>query len=291
MRLHIVNGTQALLRAHATTRPPRRSPSGRDVKATIGLMASIVSLLEDPREDVTHLAVALDNPVRSFRNDIFADYRVAAGMTPELAAQIELAEDAVAALGVTVWPMSRLEANDALATAARRWRGEVAQVRLFSADPVVGQCVRDERVVQVNQMLRRVTTERDIRVRCGCQAAAVPDWMALVGNAGHGIPGIPQFGVRSAGALVAKYGGLEGIPTDERLWQVTKRHMSRLATSLRDQRTAAMLYKRLATLAVDAPIAGSLADLRWRGAHAEKLAALNRAHGIAPTLPRAWRWL
>ena len=291
MRLHIVNGTQALLAAHTSTRPRHRSRSGRDLKATTGLMAFIVSLLEDPREAVTHIAVALDNPVRSFRNDIFADYRVASGMTPEVADQIGLAADAVAALGVKVWSMANLEANDALATAARRWRDEVEQVRLFSVDPVVGQCVRGDQVVQVNQRLLRVTTEREIHIRCGCGAARLPDWLALVGDSGHGIPGIPQFGARSAGALVAKFGGLEAIPADGGRWQVAKRHTSRLANSLRSRRPTAALYKRLATLAVDAPISNSLADLRWHGAYPEKLAALTRAHGIAPTLPRAWRWL
>lgn len=289
MRLHIINGTHEMLRAHVSTRPQRRSPEGSDLKATAGFLAALVSLIEDPREDVTHIAVAFDRPVRSFRNDLFQGYRVASGITPALAAQFDAAAAAVAALGVTVWAMDRFEANDALATAARRWRDEVEQVRLLTVDPVVSQCVRTEQVVQVNNSLRRVTTERDVYRRYGCRAAFVPDWVALVGEDGHGIPGIPQFGQRSAGSLLEKFGALEAIPADDRLWRVARRHAKRLAHSLRDRRDDAGLYKTLATLATDAPIAEELADLRWRGADLVRLASLARSHGLALSAPRAWR--
>lgn len=289
MRLHIINGTHEMLRAQASMRPQRRSPGGSDLKATAGFLASLVSLIEDPREDVTHIAVAFDSPFRSFRNDLFHGYRVASGMTPALAAQFDAAAAAASALGVTVWAMDRFEANDALATAAHRWRAEVEQVRLFTVDPIVNQCVRAEQVVQVNHSLRRVTTESDVYTRCGCRAAFVPDWMALVGEGGHGIPGIPQFGQRSAGPLLEKFGALEAIPADARLWRVARRHATRLAHSLRDRRDDAGLYKTLATLATDAPIGGELADLRWRGADPARLSALARSHGLALSAPRAWR--
>lgn len=289
MRLHIINGTQAMLRAHVSTRRQHRSPSGIDLKATAGFISSLVSLIEDPREAVTHIAVAFDRPGTSFRNDLFPGYRVAAGMTPALAAQFDAAMAAVAALGVTVWAMDRFEANDALATAARRWGGQVEQVRLFSADPLVRQCVRANSVVQVDHCMRRVTTEHHVYTRCGCRAVFVPDWVALVGEESHGIPGIPLFGARSAGPLLEKFGGIEAIPEDVRLWRVTRRHSPRMAHSLRDRREDAGLYKTLATLAVDAPVAGKLPDLRWRGTDEAQAAAVTRSLGLALSRPRAWR--
>ena len=289
MRLHIINGTQELLRAHVSTRPQHRSPNGLDLKATAGFIAALVSLIEDPREDVTHIAVALDSPLHCFRNDLFAGYRAACGLTLTLTAQLDAAAAAVTALGVTVWRMARFEANDALATAARRWRDDVEQVRLLTVDPVVGQCVQGERVVRVNHALRRATTERDVYARCGCRAAFVPDWLALVGEASHGIPGIPLFGARSAGPLLEKFGAVEAIPADGRLWRVGRRDTSRLARTLQGRREDAGLYKTLATLATDAPIASTLADLRWRGADEARLAALERSHGLALSPPRAWR--
>lgn len=289
MRLHIINGTQELLRAHASMRPQRRSPTGLDLKATAGFLASLVSVIEDPREDVTHIAVAFDNALRSFRNDLFPGYRVASGVTPALAAQLDVAADAAAALGVTVWTMERFEANDALATAARRWRDEVEQVRLLAVDPVVSQCVYAKQVVQVNHGPRRVTTEDDVFTRYGCRAAFVPDWLALVGENSHGIPGIPQFGQRSTGPLLEKFGPLEAIPADGRLGCVGPRHAKRLAHSLRDGRADAGLYKRLATLSTDAPIASKLSDLRWRGADRARMADFGRRYGLQLTAPRAWR--
>ena len=289
MRLHIINGTHELLRAHASMRPQRRSPSGLDLKATAGFLASLISLIEDPREQLTHIAVAFDNPLRSFRNDLFPGYRVASGMTPALTAQFDAAAEAAAALGIAVWTMDRLEANDALATAARRWLDEVEQVRLLTVDPVVSQCVRTKQVVQVNHALRRVTTEDDVYTRYGCRAAFVPDWLALVGEGSHGIPGIPQFGQRSVGPLLERFGALEAIPADARLWRVGRRQTSRMARSLRDRREDAGLYKRLATLATDAPIAGELAELRWRGADRQRMAALGRRYGLPLSAPRAWR--
>lgn len=289
MRLHIVNGTQELLRAHVSTRPPHRSPNGLDLKATAGFIAALVSLMEDPREDVTHIAVALDSPLHCFRNDLFGGYRVACGLTPTLTAQFDAAAAALAALGVTVWRMARFEANDALATAARRWRNQVEQVRLLTVDPVVSQCVRDERVVRMNLALRRLTTERDVYASCGCRAALVPDWLALVGEESHGIPGIPRFGARTAGPLLERFGGIEAVPADGRLWRVGRRDTSRLANALQGRRADACLYKALATLATDAPIHRDLADLRWRGADEARLLALERSHGLALSPPRAWR--
>lgn len=289
MRLHIVNGTQELIRAQGSTRPSRGSTREVGCKATSAFLSSLVSLLEDPREDVTHIAVAIDNPARSFRNDLLPGYRVAAGMSPDVAAQLPMAMAAARALGIKVWALGGYEANDALAAVASRWSSEVAQVRLLCLDPVIAQCVQGDRVVQVNQSLRRVTTESEVFVRYGCRPEAIPDWLALVGDPGHGIPGVPQFGPRSAGALLERFGALERIPADGDLWNVTKRHTNRLATALRPRRGVAALYKRLATLAADMPVDCGLEDLRWRGADADQLAALRRDHGLVATPPRGWR--
>ena len=289
MRLHLIDGTFELFRAHYSKRPPRTAPSGMDVKATVGVLSSLIGLLDDPDERVTHLAVAFDNPIESFRNEMFAGYKSGEGMDPAIVAQFDLVEEAVAALGVTVWSMDRFEADDALATAARRWRNDVAEVRIMTPDKDLGQCVTGNRVVLVDRIRRRVIDEDGVRKKHGCGPASIPDWLALVGDTADGIPGVPGFGAKTAAALLAEYETVEAIPPLSANWRVNVRGAMRLAATLKDNRTEVALYKELATLAEDVPLSQTLEDLRWRGAIREPFETLAKTLGGIPMQPRRWR--
>jgi 5'-3' exonuclease len=289
-RLHLVDGTFELFRAHFSPRPGQRDASGRDVKATVGLASSLLQLLEDEKEAVSHIAVAFDNPVESFRNDLFDGYKTGEGMPEELAAQFDAAERATAALGATVWSMDRYEADDALASGAARFRDEVEQVRLMTPDKDLGQSIRGTRVVQIDRMRKKVTDESKLRELRGVGPASIPDWLGLMGDSADGIPGIPGFGAKSAAAVLAHYEQIENIPDDPAEWKVAVRGAKRLAANLAERREEALLYKRLATLAEDAPISRSLAELEWkgvpRGAFEDFCAEMNADR--LRTRPRRW---
>ena len=289
MRLHLIDGTFELFRAHYSKRPPRTAPSGMDVKATVGVLSSLIGLLDDPDERVTHLAVAFDNPIESFRNEMFAGYKSGEGMDPAIVAQFDLVEEAVAALGVTVWSMDRFEADDALATAARRWRDDVAEVRIMTPDKDLGQCVTGNRVVLVDRIRRRVIDEDGVHKKHGCGPASIPDWLALVGDTADGIPGVPGFGAKTAAALLAEYETVEAIPPLSANWRVNVRGAMRLAATLKEKRTDVALYKELATLAEDVPLSQTLEDLRWRGAIREPFETLAKTLGGIPMQPKRWR--
>ncbi|HZI15629.1 MAG TPA: 5'-3' exonuclease H3TH domain-containing protein, partial [Myxococcus sp.] len=267
MRLHLVDGTYELFRAHFSPRPGHAAPGGQDVKATVGLMSSLLMLLHDDTEAVSHVAVAFDNPIRSFRNALFAGYKTEEGVPPELLAQFDLAEEAVRALGVRVWSMKEHEADDALATAAFRWAGEVEQVRLLTPDKDLGQCVRGRKVVQVDRRQEKELDEDGVRAKQGVSPASVPDLLALVGDDADGIPGLKGFGEKGAAALLTAYGHLEAIPDDAAAWTVRPRGADKLAATLREHREDARLYRTLATLVTDAPLpqTQSLGDLEWKG--------------------------
>ncbi|HUB09957.1 MAG TPA: 5'-3' exonuclease H3TH domain-containing protein [Myxococcales bacterium] len=263
-RLHLVDGTYELFRAHFSRRPAH-VVAGRDLKATVGLASSLLALLKDPEEAVTHLAVAFDNPIRSVRNDWFAGYKGDDGVPPELRSQFDLAEEATRALGVVVWSMDRYEADDALATAAARFGGEVDQVRILTPDKDLGQSIRGERVVQVDRLRQKVIDEAALRRLRGFGPESVPDWLALVGDDADGIPGVAGFGDRTAATLLAVHPHLEAIPANAREWPPGIRGADRLAHTLAAERPQALLYRRLATLITDVPLAESLEQLRWTG--------------------------
>ncbi|MBI5497423.1 MAG: flap endonuclease [Deltaproteobacteria bacterium] len=274
MRLHVVDGTFELYRAHFAPRPGHADRAGHDVKATVGVMASLVTLLRDPDEAVTHLAVAFDNPIRSFRNDLYDGYKSDEGVPPELRAQFDLVEEAVRALGITAWSMQEFEADDALAAAAHRFAPVVEQVRLLTPDKDLGQCLQGTHVVQVDRIRRRVIDEDALRARRGITPAQVPDWLGLVGDSADGFPGLPGFGEKTATALLQAFGTLERIPADAAAWPAGIRGAARLATTLAEQREDARLYRRLATLRTDAPVDEDLEALRWRGPRSPALDAL-----------------
>jgi 5'-3' exonuclease len=255
-RLHLVDGTFELFRAHYSKRPDR------PLKATLGVVDSLRALLRDPEERVTHLAVAFDNPIRSFRNDLFDGYKTEEGMEPVLLAQLDTVEAAVREAGFVVWSMNEFEADDALATAAMKLATEVAQIRILTPDKDLGQCLRSTRVVQVDRIRKRVIDEAALIALRGFPPASVPDWLALVGDDADGIPGLAGFGDKSAAALLRAFGHLENIPAEAASWPATVRGAQRLASTLADEKENALLYRTLATLRTDVPLPESLEELR-----------------------------
>jgi 5'-3' exonuclease len=289
VRLHLVDGTYELFRAHFSKRPGRTDPAGNDVKATVGLVSSLLQLLSDEEEAVTHLAVAFDRPIESFRNDRFPGYKDSSEVDPALLAQFEGAEEAVEALGVVVWSMAEHEADDAMATAAARFADQVDQVRIMTPDKDLGQAVRGEQVVQVDRLRERTYDEEGVLDRLGVPPASVPDLLALVGDTADGIPGLPGFGAKSASTLLCRYGHLEGIPRDGD-WDVEVRGAARLAATLTERFEDALLYRELATLVTDVPLPQQLDDLAWPGVPRERFLAWCEATGVDTLRARPVRW-
>jgi 5'-3' exonuclease len=230
--------------------------------------------------------------IESFRNELFAGYKTGEGVDRDLLAQFEPAERAAAALGVVVWPMVEFEADDALAAAAARFRDApgVEQVVICSPDKDLSQCVVGRRVICRDRLRGLDRDEAGVVAKFGVPPQSIPDWLALVGDSADGIPGLPGWGERSASLLLARYRTLEAIPDDPAIWDVAVRGRDRLAGSLRALRGEAALYRRLATLRTDVPLAEGLADLEWRGAWRQDLEALCRETGSEELLGRVSRW-
>jgi len=290
MRLHLVDGTYELYRAHFAPRPGHRDPSGRDVKATVGIVESMLALLHDAGEAVTHIAVVFDNPIRSFRNDLYMPYKSDEGVPPELRAQFDAAEDAIRAIGVTVWSMREYEADDGLASGARRFRDEVEQVRILSPDKDLGQCLIADKVVQVDRRQRKVTNESAFRAERGFGPESMPDFLALTGDSADGFPGLPGFGKKSAAILIGAYGHLEQIPALAHNWDVAPRGALQLATTLAAHRDEALLYRKLATLVDTVPLKDSLDDLRFGGVPRDRYERWCRELGADRLLSSPRRW-
>jgi 5'-3' exonuclease len=265
MRLHLIDGTYELFRAHYAPRPDHRAPSGMDAKATVGIVQSLLALLRDSEEAVTHIAVVFDNPIRSFRNDLFPPYKSDEGVPSDLRSQFDAAEEAVRAIGVAVWSMSEYEADDGLASGARRFRDQVEQVRILSPDKDMGQFLRGDRVVQVDRRQKKVTNEALFRAERGFGPESIPDFLALTGDSADGIPGLPGFGKKSASLLLGVYRRLEMIPADPFQWKVKPRGAIQLAATLKERREDALLYRELATLVDSVPLEASLEDLEFLG--------------------------
>ena len=278
MNVHLVDGTYELFRAHFGA-PPARGPAGNEVGATRGLVRSLRALLRE--EGVTHVAVAFDHVIESFRNGLFEGYKTSAGVPEELLAQFTLAEEAARALGVVVWSMVEFEADDALATGAARFAElpEVERVLVCTPDKDLAQCVRGTRVVGFDRMRRRLVDEDAVRARFGVGPASIPDWLALVGDTADGIPGVSRWGEKSASAVLARYGHLEAIPASAAAWDVPVRGAAALARCLSAEREQALLYRTLATMRTDVPLAEDLEALRWRGPRRELLEPLGAALG------------
>jgi 5'-3' exonuclease len=290
MRLHLVDGTYELFRAHYAPRPGHLAPSGRDAKATVGVVGSLLALLHEKEESVTHLAVAFDNPIRSFRNDLFPYYKSDEGVPPELRSQFDAVEEGVRAIGVAVWSMKEYEADDGLATGARRFAPEVEQVRIMTPDKDLGQCLSGDHVVQVDRRQRKLTNEATFRALRGFGPKSMPDYLALTGDTADGIPGLPGFGEKAASMLVGAYEHIENIPELAHHWKVKPRGALTLATTLAEQRDDALLYRKLATLVDDVPMTDSLEDLRFRGVPRAQFEAWCDSLGATTlrTAPKRW---
>ena len=291
MRLHLVDGTYELYRAHYAPRPGHFTPSGRDAKATVGIVESLLALLHDDSEAVTHLAVAFDNPIRSFRNDLYPQYKSDDGVPSELRAQFDAAEEAVRSIGVVVWSMREHEADDGLATGASRFRDQLEQVRILTPDKDLGQCIRGDNVVQVDRRQRKVVNESTFRAERGFGPLSMPDFLALTGDSADGFPGLPGFGKKSASLLVGAYDRLERIPARAIDWTVQPRGALQLAATLNERRDEAYFYRKLATLVETVPLASSLDDLRFRGTPRAEFERWCDELGVArlKSVPRRWR--
>lgn len=285
----LVDGTYELFRAYYGA-PSAQSRDGREVGATRALLATLNSLLS--KEGATHVAVAFDHVIESFRNALYPGYKTGAGIEPALRAQFELAEEAAGALGVVVWPMVEYEADDALATGAARYAAhpEVDVVRLCSPDKDLAQCVRGRRVVMVDRRRKIELDEAGVIAKFGVPPASIPDFLALVGDSADGYPGIPRWGARSSAALLAAHGTIDAIPSDPAAWGAKVRGARELSASLEAHRDTARLFKQLATLRTDVPIAEPLEALSWSGAVRARLEPLVGMLGNEPLLDRIALW-
>jgi 5'-3' exonuclease len=264
MRVHVVDGTYELFRAYYGA-PSALAPDGHEVGATRALLRSLAGLVR--YEGATHVGVAFDHVIESFRNDLYGGYKTGEGIEPALLAQFELAERAAAALGYTVWSMVEFEADDALATAAARFAADpdVEQVIIASPDKDLSQCVRGTRVVCADRMRKKIIDEAGVVAKFGVPPSSIPDYLALVGDTADGYPGLPRWGAKSAAAVLARWKHIDAIPDLARDWDVSVRGAESLALSLRLGRTDAALFRTLATLREDVPLPETLADLAYRG--------------------------
>src|SRR5258706_15488663 len=274
MKIYLVDGTYELFRNH--------------FGATLGLLRSLLMLLATP--GITHVACAFDHVIESFRNGLYPGYKTGAGVDPNLIAQFPLAEEAVSALGLVVWPMVEFEADDALASATARFKNEagVEQIVLCSPDKDLAQLVSGSRIVGWDRRRDRLIDEAGVVEKFGVRPQSIPDWLGLVGDAADCLPGIPGWGEKSAAAVLAKYAHLEAIPADPHIWGLSANRAAWLAESLAQHRAEALLFRTLATLREDVPLQETLADLEWQGADARLYEVCHRLggekfHGRGPT--------
>ena len=263
MDVHLIDGTYELFRYYYAM-PSAKTKDGREVGAVRGVVGSILGMLNG---EATHVAVATDHVIESFRNGLWPGYKTGEGVEPELLAQFPLLEEALAALGVTVWPMVEFEADDALAAgaAAAAADPDVDRVIICTPDKDLAQCVRGVRVVQMDRRTRTIRDEAGVIARFGVPPASIPDYLALVGDAADGYPGLPGWGAKSAAAVLARYGHLEQIPDDWRTWGVNAARPAALARTLATERDHAFLFRDLATLRTDIPLFATIDELRWQG--------------------------
>jgi len=261
--LHLIDGTYELFR-HYYAIPSSRDRDGHEIAAVRGVLASVMGMIN---AGATHVAVATDHVIESFRNDLWPDYKTGEGIDPDLLAQFQLLEDALAAMGVAVWPMVEFEADDALAAAASAAARDpgVDRIIICTPDKDLAQCVRGTRIVQMNRRTRTIRDEAGVVARFGVPPASIPDYLALVGDAADGYPGLAGWGAKSSAAVLARYGHLESIPRDWRTWGVNAANAGALAGTLAREGDRAHLFRTLATLRTDIGLFDSVDELRWRG--------------------------
>ena len=263
MDIHLIDGTYELFR-HFYAMPPARDVDGRDVAAVRGVVTSVLGMITG---GATHVAVATDHVIESFRNRLWSGYKTGEGIEPDLFAQFPLLEEALSAAGIVVWPMIEFEADDALAAAAEIAARDprVDRVIICTPDKDLAQCVRGTRIVQLNRRTRTIRDEAGVVAKFGVPPASIPDYLALVGDAADGYPGLPDWGAKSTAAVLAKYGHLESIPADWREWHVNAASAGALASTLSRERDRAFLFRTLATLRTDIDLFESVDELQWKG--------------------------
>jgi 5'-3' exonuclease len=284
--IHLIDGTYELFR-HYYAVPSARDADGREVGAVRGVLASVLGMI---RGGATHVAVATDHVIESFRNELWPGYKTGEGIEPDLLAQFDLLEETLAAAGVLVWPMIEFEADDALAaaaaTAARDAR--VERVIICTPDKDLAQCVRGTRVVQLNRRTRVTFDEAGVKQKFGVPPESIPDYLALVGDAADGFPGLPGWGAKSSAAVLSRFRHLESIPPDWRDWSVNATGAASLAQTLLRESDRALLFRNLATLRDDIHLFDNVEELRWKGptARFEAIGAL-LDKAVASKAPRS----
>jgi 5'-3' exonuclease len=263
LKVYLVDGTYELFR-HYYALPSARDREGYEVAAVRGVLASVLGMI---RDGATHLAVATDHVIESFRNELWPGYKTSEGVEPDLLAQFPLLEDTLVAAGIVVWPMVEFEADDALAAAAvaADRDSRVERVIICTPDKDLAQCVRGTRVIQLNRRTRVSCDEAGVIQKFGVPPEAIPDYLALVGDAADGYPGLPGWGAKSSAAVLARFAHLENIPADWREWRVNAANPSALAQTLVRDRDRALLFRTLATLRTDIPLFDDVDTLRWNG--------------------------
>ena len=273
MKVHLIDGTYELFRYHF-------APNNKDTDlgATRGVLGTVLQLLES---GATHVGVATDHIIESFRNDLWPGYKTSAGMPPELLAQFPLIEEVLVAAGIVTWPMVELEADDALAAAARVAAGDerVEQVLICTPDKDLGQCVGGK-VVQWDRRKDTIFDAEGVRAKFGVDPESIPDYLALVGDSADGFPGLVGWGSKSAAAVLAKYTHLEAIPAAGEEWGVGVRNAGRLAAALREEFELALLFRRIATVEADADVLSSVDELEWRGPKPELVPLAEKINGL-----------
>lgn len=288
--VHLVDGTYELFRAHYGPAPGATDASGREVGGVRGFLRSMLALLGG--DDVTHVGVAFDHVIESFRNQMFDGYKTGEGIEPELWNQFPLVERASQALGLVTWPMVEFEADDGIASAAIKYAKDdrVEQVLVCSPDKDFAQLVRDPIIGCFDRRKNALMNEAGVRDKFGVAPASIPDWLGLVGDTADGIPGIPRWGAKSTATVLSAYPHVEDIPDDVSAWEVKVRGAATLAANLRDRRDDAVLYRDLAVLRTDAPIPEDLDALEWRGADRQLLSELCDEIGDDSFAARVKRW-
>jgi 5'-3' exonuclease len=277
--VYLIDGTYELFR-HYYAVPSARDRDGHEVGAVRGVVTSITGLIDT---GVTHLAVATDHVIESFRNGLWAEYKTSAGVPRDLLAQFVPLENALSALGVAVWPMIEFEADDALAAGAAKAALDerVDRVIICTPDKDLAQSVRGTRVIQLDRRRRETRDEAGVIKKFGVPPASIPDYLALVGDASDGYPGLRGWGPKSSAAVLARFGHLEAIPDDSREWHVNAANAATLAGTLARERQQAMLFRELATLRVDIPLFESIDELKWNGPTPEFAAVRSRLDDAA----------
>ena len=288
MKIHLVDGTYELFRAHFGA-PPKKAPNGMEIGATLGLVRSMMLLLSDP--EVTHVGVAFDHVIESFRNKLYPGYKSSEGVDPVILNQFGLAEKMVSALGLVIWPMTKFEADDAIATAVAKFKKvkSVEQIVICSVDKDLMQMVDGTRVISWDRRREIILDEKGVIEKFGVSPESIPDYLALVGDSADGYPGVQGWGAKSTAAVLAKFSHIESIPKDPGKLPLGLGRATTLVENLQQNYDDALLFRELSTLRTDVPLKETLKDLEWRGAY-PRLKKLCKELGDERIPERVTRW-